>query len=426
MLLRALARLVERGHGVLVVEHHLDVMAAADLRDRPRPRGRARGRARRRAGHARGGRPRRRPHGAAPARRARGARRPRPRGRAVVHGAVGRRSPWPTAGRPLAPSASIAIEGAREHNLKDVDVRIPRDALVVVTGPSGSGKSTLAFDIVFAEGQRRYVETLSAYARQFVGPAAAARRRPRDRASRPRWPSSSARRAAVVALHGRHRDRDRALPAPALREDRRPALPRLRRARSRRGRRRRSSTGSLEDYRGEAIAHRWRPSSWGARASTARSSRRRPKRGHAEARVDGRPRRDRARRRSSRAGTSTTSTRWWRGCVPGPATKAALARRVDEALALGHGRPRGAAAPTGRVARALDVAHVPEGRDHGPRARPAVLQPQQPARLVPDLRGARHACRASTRTSCPSTTTRRSPGRGQGPRASTRTSASAS
>jgi len=62
----------------------------------------------------------------------------------------------------------IAIEHAREHNLKDVSVRIPREKLVTVTGPSGSGKSTLAFDVLFAEGQRRYLETLSPYARQYL------------------------------------------------------------------------------------------------------------------------------------------------------------------------------------------------------------------------------------------------------------------
>jgi len=67
------------------------------------------------------------------------------------------------------PLEAIFIKGAREHNLKNIDVTIPRDKLVVITGVSGSGKSSLAFDTIYAEGQRRYVESLSAYARQFLG-----------------------------------------------------------------------------------------------------------------------------------------------------------------------------------------------------------------------------------------------------------------
>ena len=63
----------------------------------------------------------------------------------------------------------IFVKGAREHNLKDIDVRIPRDSLTVFTGLSGSGKSSLAFDTIYAEGQRRYVESLSSYARQSLG-----------------------------------------------------------------------------------------------------------------------------------------------------------------------------------------------------------------------------------------------------------------
>ena len=63
----------------------------------------------------------------------------------------------------------IIIQGARENNLKNINLEIPRDQFVVITGLSGSGKSSLAFDTIYAEGQRRYVESLSAYARQFLG-----------------------------------------------------------------------------------------------------------------------------------------------------------------------------------------------------------------------------------------------------------------
>jgi excinuclease ABC subunit A len=66
-------------------------------------------------------------------------------------------------------AGEIVIRGAREHNLKDVSLRLPRDRFIVITGLSGSGKSSLAFDTIYAEGQRRYVESLSAYARQFLG-----------------------------------------------------------------------------------------------------------------------------------------------------------------------------------------------------------------------------------------------------------------
>ena len=63
----------------------------------------------------------------------------------------------------------IIIKGAREHNLKNIDLEIPRDKLIVMTGLSGSGKSSLAFDTIYADGQRRYMESLSSYARMFLG-----------------------------------------------------------------------------------------------------------------------------------------------------------------------------------------------------------------------------------------------------------------
>ncbi|MDO5663411.1 MAG: excinuclease ABC subunit A, partial [Brachybacterium sp.] len=72
-------------------------------------------------------------------------------------------------GRGSAEADRIVVQGAREHNLRGVDVELPRNAFIVFTGLSGSGKSSLAFDTIFAEGQRRYVESLSAYARMFLG-----------------------------------------------------------------------------------------------------------------------------------------------------------------------------------------------------------------------------------------------------------------
>ena len=145
----------------------------------------------------------------------------------------------------------LIIRGAREHNLKDVSLDLPRDALIVFTGLSGSGKSSLAFDTIFAEGQRRYVESLSAYARQFLGqmdkpdvdfieglsPAVSI-----DQKSTSQEPP----------LDGRHHHRGLRLPPAALRprRSRRTAPSAARRSSARR--RSRSSTGSSPSRRARA------------------------------------------------------------------------------------------------------------------------------------------------------------------------------
>jgi len=167
-LLRAFRRLLETGHSLLVIEHNLDVIAAADwLIDLGPEGGDAGGEivcegtpddvmkvARSHTGRALkeslGSWTEKRGHSSFPADRLNGG------------GSEETRN---------VPVSSIAIHGAREHNLKNIDVELPRNRFTVVTGVSGSGKSTLAFDIVFGEGQRRYLESLNAYARQFVQPA---------------------------------------------------------------------------------------------------------------------------------------------------------------------------------------------------------------------------------------------------------------
>src|SRR5882762_9008260 len=113
-------------------------------------------------------------------------------------------------------SDTIVVRGAREHNLKNVDLVLPRDQLIVFTGLSGSGKSSLAFDTIYAEGQRRYVESLSAYARQFLGQM--------DKPDVDFIEGLS----PAISIDRRHHHRDLRLPAVALRAHRGPALPELR------------------------------------------------------------------------------------------------------------------------------------------------------------------------------------------------------
>jgi excinuclease ABC subunit A len=186
-LLRALRRLLAAGHSLLVIEHNLDVIAAADwLIDLGPEGGEAggeivcegtpcdvmrvershTGKALKEAacGWSHGDALRSRSAVGDDARTPSSLTANRDR---VTSASWSRGIP-----RDHPPSASsISIHGAREHNLKNIDVELPRNCFTVVTGVSGSGKSTLAFDIVFGEGQRRYLESLNAYARQFVQPA---------------------------------------------------------------------------------------------------------------------------------------------------------------------------------------------------------------------------------------------------------------
>jgi excinuclease ABC subunit A len=170
-LLGAFKRLLDAGNSLVVIEHNLDVIRAADWIVDLGPEGGDAGGAVVVAGT---------PEDVMACAASHTGRAlveyERDRARVLAEG----RAALPSAVKPVPVLSAIAdrardaivVHKAREHNLRDVDVSIPRDGMTVVTGVSGSGKSTLAFDIVFAEGQRRYLESLNAYARQFVQPSA--------------------------------------------------------------------------------------------------------------------------------------------------------------------------------------------------------------------------------------------------------------
>jgi excinuclease ABC subunit A len=167
-LLRALRKLLAAGHSLLVIEHNLDVVRASDWVIDLGPEGGDGGGEIVAVGS---------PHDLMQAPRS-------ATGKALagylsqlVEDSAGLHAAEPTPERSLQSvlrdrsRQAILVHKAREHNLKNIDVQIPRDQMTVITGVSGSGKSTLAFDVIFGEGQRRYLESLNAYARQFVQPA---------------------------------------------------------------------------------------------------------------------------------------------------------------------------------------------------------------------------------------------------------------
>ena len=163
-LLRAFGLLLEAGHSLLVIEHNLEVIGAADWIIDLGPEGGAEG------GQIVGCGPPELIMATAESHTGAALRAQRQNALAAPAPVSARAAPDLLAAAPRP--AAISVRGAREHNLRNLSVEVPREQFTVVTGVSGSGKSTLAFDILFHEGQRRYLESLNAYARQFVQPAA--------------------------------------------------------------------------------------------------------------------------------------------------------------------------------------------------------------------------------------------------------------
>ena len=286
----------------------------------------------------------------------------------------------------------IEIRGAREHNLKSIDIDIPRDRLVVITGLSGSGKSSLAFDTIYAEGQRRYVESLSAYARQFLdmmqkpdvdhitGLSPGDLDRAEDHLEEP-------------ALDRRHRHRDLRLPAAALRPGRHPLLARHRPAD-------RGAAGQPDGrhHHGAARGHPRLP----AGADRPRPQGRVPQGvpGPAQAGLpagEGQRRvpRPRERRPSSTRSTATTSTSssTASSCARAsrPASPTACAPRSTSPTASPSSRPRRPPTRTGR-ARSRSASPSREVRLpglglHHPRDRAAALLVQRPYGACPACDG---------------------------------------
>ena len=253
-----------------------------------------------------------------------------------------RRSPVRTSVRPLdgpgtlVPVAdTITIRGAREHNLRNVDLELPRDQLIVFTGLSGSGKSSLAFDTIYAEGQRRYVESLSAYARQFLGQM--------DKPDvdfieglSPAISIDQKSASTQPAFHRRHDHRDLRLPAAALRAHRHPALPELRAGHH--------APDAAADRRPRAAAPRGHALP-GARAGRARpqgrvpraarrARRRRASRGPGST---ARSSTSRGKRDSSSATRSTRSRSSSTGSCGGPGIERRLTDSLETALQLAEG-----------------------------------------------------------------------------------------
>ena len=305
----------------------------------------------------------------------------------------------------------LIVRGAREHNLKDVSLDLPRDALIVFTGLSGSGKSSLAFDTIFAEGQRRYVESLSAYARQFLGQmdkpdvdfieglSPGGLDRPEVDQPQP-------------AVDGRHDHRGLRLPAAAVRPRRAAALPGLRRAGQ--------PADPAADRRPGARAATRAPgsrcsrrSSAAARASTASCSAScRPR---ATAGPGSTARRCRwPSRPSSTRSTSTRSTSSSTGSASRPSAKRRLTDSVETALGLAGGlvtldfvdlpeKDQGPRAPVLREARLPQRPPAVDGR-----ARAAVVLVQLAVRRLPRVHRPRHQARGRPRAARSPTTRCRS------------------
>ena len=235
---------------------------------------------------------------------------------------------------PADAGKTIHVRGAREHNLKNVDLEIPRDALIVFTGLSGSGKSSLAFDTIYAEGQRRYVESLSAYARQFLEMMQKPDVDHIDGLS-PAISIEQKTTSQQPALHRRHGHRDLRLPAPAVRARGRALFAGHRPADREPDRHADGGPGA-----GAAGGHAPLP----AGADRARAQGRVPQgAGRAAeeglpARQDQRPVLPRSpRRRSSTRSTSTTSTWWWTASSCRKDIAARLADSFETALELADG-----------------------------------------------------------------------------------------